>query len=342
MADQVLLFAAPQRGLVLAVACVPELTREAAQRHQLAPGSAATLAQGLCGTLLLAATDRPDEPAKARVDLQLDCPGPLRGLFVDANGLGQVRGMVRVGVLDREGARTDAAAPVRDDAVRPVVPAWTMQVSPHVGESPLRVFSARPLLSSAHDDQAGMLMILRADPGADDDQNLHRAMVPFAGSDLGAGLSAYLRADRRLPGELAVGVLYSTHQPLAAVGGAMVLPVTEDDLDTARAVGETLRIGALAETLERAEKISTGNAHALAQEIADQLSLGPLRLDSEVRARFMCRCSREKVVNALARLGAPELRDMAGKDGGAEATCDFCAHTYVISAEELLELASAA
>lgn len=357
MADQLLVFDVPAHGLRLAVASVPVLAREAAGRHQLQPGSAATLGQGLCGALLLASTDRPEDPTRARVDLQLDCPGPLRGLFVDANGLGEVRGMVRVGELDRAGVRigplpgAQGPKPGKPDANsgRPrgagaSAPTGFQFATLAVPGARLLRFGAGPVLQGPHDDQAGMLMVLRAIGGGreEQDEELHRAVVPFAGGGLDAGLSAYLRADRRLAGELAVEALYSAEEPLAAVGGALVLPMSEDAAAAARAVGETLRVGALVEALERAEGISPGNAHALAQELASQLSLGPLKLLTEVRARFACRCSREKVVNALSTVGKDELRDMAVQDGGAEASCDFCARVYVISAAELLELAAAA
>lgn len=349
MADQLLVFDVPAHGLRLAVASVPVLAREAAGRHQLQPGSAAALAQGLCGALLLASLDRPEDPTRARVDLQLDCPGPLRGLFVDANGLGEVRGMVRVGELDRAGVRIGPPQGQAGAQARPQGAGASAPKGFHFGAlggpvAGLSRFHARPLLQPPHDDQAGMLVVLRAIAGGRDEQDeeLHRAVVPFGGGWLDAGLSAYLRADRRLAGELAVEALYHDGEPLAAVGGALVLPASDDACAAARAVGETLRIGALYETLERAEVLSPGNAHALAQEIGSQLSLGPLKLLSEVRARFACRCSREKVVNALTLVGKDELRDMAEKDGGAQASCDFCARVYVISAAELLALAAAA
>jgi redox-regulated HSP33 family molecular chaperone len=38
-------------------------------------------------------------------------------------------------------------------------------------------------------------------------------------------------------------------------------------------------------------------------------------------------------------LGTTELLDMAVKDGGATLTCDFCAASYRLTAEELLRLA---
>ena len=63
-------------------------------------------------------------------------------------------------------------------------------------------------------------------------------------------------------------------------------------------------------------------------------------LEREIRPRFACRCSRERVVRALATLDRDELRDMAARDGGARASCDFCGESYGISAAELLELAA--
>ena len=110
----------------------------------------------------------------------------------------------------------------------------------------------------------------------------------------------------------------------------------------ADALGTRLRGGVLRDALFRAEESAPGNSHALAQELAARLGLGPLRIESEVRPRFACRCSRERVVRALSTLGEAELRDMAERDGGAEASCDFCAASYRISASELLELAGAA
>jgi molecular chaperone Hsp33 len=47
------------------------------------------------------------------------------------------------------------------------------------------------------------------------------------------------------------------------------------------------------------------------------------------------------VIAALRSLGAPELRDMAEKDGGASLTCDFCNAAWRFSADELLALSSA-
>lgn len=307
MRDLLLILAAPESSARLAVCIATELAREAAARHQLGAGSAAALGQALAGSLLVAAT----EPVAAtRVDLQLECGGPLKGLLADAEGGGAVRGLVRVRDLDRGGRQQPS-----DDS------------------GPLARFDPRPVLSTGLDETAGALSILRAPPEARSPQ---RAAFPFAGADLGAALTLFLRADRPRGGEAALEVLHGAGEPLASVGGAL-LSSLEDEART-RPFGKPLRQGKLLEALLAAN----GSAHALARQLAESLDLGPLRLEAELHPRFQCRCSRERVVRALATLGAAELRDMADRDGGASAACDFCAASYVIPADELRALASRA
>jgi molecular chaperone Hsp33 len=362
--DQLLILEAPAAGVRLAICAVPLLSRDAARRHELENGSAAALAQGLAASLLLAATDRPDDPSRARVDLQLECNGPLKGMLIDADGHGAVRGLVRVNGLDRAGQRSEqptraqgepgkgrerAERGDRAEAASEVGKLFSgasaapgLQLAsgspPGTSATGLSRFDARPLLGGGGDGPAGLLSVLRAAPGAEE---LHRAMVPFAGHDLAAGISAFLRTDRRLAGELSLEVLYGPAEPLAAVAGAMVLPITEDEREVARELGERLRDGELHRLLASTDRQAPGNAHALAQAVSASLALGPLRLEGELRPRFSCRCSRERVVRALQTLGREELQRMAVEDGGAEATCDFCAQTYRIGGAELQDLAGA-
>ena len=307
MPDRLLVFDAPGRGAKLAVCTAAELSREAARRHSLAEGSAAALGQALAGTLLLTAAD-PRAPADARIDMQLECTGPLRGALTDADVRGSVRGLVRSRSLDRRGIRIDG---------------------PHARTAGR--FDPRPVLAAPFDEQAGMLSVLRAEPGS---EALHRAAFPFAGADLGAALTLYLRSDHEAGGEMALEVLFGEGEPLAAVAGALIW--TEGEDDEVRALGKPLRQTVFREAVAREQE----DAERLAVELASALDLGPLRLATEVRPRFACRCSQERVVRALRALGRAELLDMAEKDAGAEATCDFCACSYRLSRDELLALAA--
>ena len=348
MSDQLLILEAPEKGLRLVVCTTRRLAQDAARRHQLADGSAAVLGQALTGALLLAVTDRaePDVAEQARVDIQLDVEGPLKGLLVDADGNGSVRGLVRVNGLDRDGKRAHEldgeaksaqvfahAGHVVGSGAIAGTGAGELQFQP---PQPLSRFDPRPLLGAASDRRAGALSVLRAVQG---EQGLHRAHVPFSGADLGAGLSAFLRAERKLAGAIALEALFQPREPLAAVAGAMLIPTEEDQRDTVSLMGDVLRDGEFLGALLEVEAATPGNAHALAHRLAERMGLGELQTKGEMRPRFSCRCSRTRVVRALETLGPAELRDMAAKDGGAEATCDFCAEVYRIGAAELLALA---
>ena len=133
---------------------------------------------------------------------------------------------------------------------------------------------------------------------------------------------------------MAVEALVSRAEPIAAVAGVLVAPLHPAEGERARVLGKPLRQGGLAAALLRGREAS-GVADALSSAFA----LGPLRLVAELRPRFACRCSRERVERALRSLGASELRDMAAKDGGASLTCDFCTAAYAFSAGQLLRIA---
>ena len=91
MADELVTGLLKDSDLRVLVATTSDLSQKARQLHSLAPTSAALLAQGLTGGLLYAALQK----SAARINLQLECDGPLRGLFVDAESDGSARGYVK-------------------------------------------------------------------------------------------------------------------------------------------------------------------------------------------------------------------------------------------------------
>jgi len=96
----------PESGLRAIFARVGDTARMARTLHGLAPTAAHLFAEGICGGLLVAALQKD----RARINLQLECDGPARGLFVDASAAGEVRGYVRAPAVHfpgdaRQGAR---------------------------------------------------------------------------------------------------------------------------------------------------------------------------------------------------------------------------------------------
>ncbi|NJD62211.1 MAG: hypothetical protein FIA93_05770, partial [Deltaproteobacteria bacterium] len=53
---------------------------------------------------------------------------------------------------------------------------------------------------------------------------------------------------------------------------------------------------------------------------------------------YFCPCTRERVLDAIAALGAAEIDELVGKGEPAKAECHFCRKEYLVSREELLAL----
>ncbi|ACG71691.1 Hsp33 protein [Anaeromyxobacter sp. K] len=81
----------PQRGLRAVFVRVGDTARMARVLHGLYPTSAHLFAQGLAAGALLGALQK----EQGRVNLQIECDGPVGGIFVDADRDGNVRGYVR-------------------------------------------------------------------------------------------------------------------------------------------------------------------------------------------------------------------------------------------------------
>jgi molecular chaperone Hsp33 len=91
MSDRVIRAHLLRSRLQVVVAFTTETSRTGAELQQCLPTAAGLFAQALTGALLASAV----QPGEHRINLQLACDGPLRGLFADAQPGGGVRGFVR-------------------------------------------------------------------------------------------------------------------------------------------------------------------------------------------------------------------------------------------------------
>lgn len=98
MSDGALRTLLEDQDVTLVVVVATSVAREARALHRLQPVSASLLGQGLVAASLLAALQK----GHARLNLQLECDGPLAGLFVDASADGGLRGYVKNPGLDVE------------------------------------------------------------------------------------------------------------------------------------------------------------------------------------------------------------------------------------------------
>jgi molecular chaperone Hsp33 len=94
-----------RRGLRALLVSVGDLARMTRMLHGLAPTSAQLFGEALAAAALVAALQKDAE----RINLQLECAGPLRGLFVDADSSGNLRGYVRGMTVHLPGDPPEAA-----------------------------------------------------------------------------------------------------------------------------------------------------------------------------------------------------------------------------------------
>jgi molecular chaperone Hsp33 len=159
----------------------------------------------------------------------------------------------------------------------------------------------------------------------------YNGIVPVVSGEIGEDLAYYLRHSQQIPSIVALGVLANPSGVIAAGGIiAQVLPGADESV-----------IADLEAQANAMPPITTLiNAGASADDVIATLTggLGIKRM-REFDVRFACRCTREKVEAALIGLGRDELLKIASEQPRTEATCEFCKEVYVLSADEVSDLA---
>jgi molecular chaperone Hsp33 len=161
----------------------------------------------------------------------------------------------------------------------------------------------------------------------------YSSTVKLVSGEIGDDIANYLYTSEQTASALLVGVFVDKTGVIASGGILLqVLPKAAED-------------EGLVDILESRVSQLSGFTPLLRQgktlpDIFQQL-LGDLDLVifPEVQmVRFDCSCSFSRVLGALKMLGVDELEDMILKDGGAEATCEFCGEIYQANTDHLSRL----
>ncbi|MGQ0505419.1 MAG: Hsp33 family molecular chaperone HslO [Myxococcaceae bacterium] len=91
MADELVSALLKGHDLRILAVLTADVARHARSIQRMAPTSAALLAQGLTSAALLGALQK----EQTRINVQLECDGPLRGFLADSDGQGTVRGYAK-------------------------------------------------------------------------------------------------------------------------------------------------------------------------------------------------------------------------------------------------------
>ena len=159
---------------------------------------------------------------------------------------------------------------------------------------------------------------------------------PFTGyaelvdGEIASDLTNYLYTSEQTPSSVALGVLVNKEGQVIASGGYFIqampgcaeetLAQLEENISLTPYVTQLLELG------YTPEKMIETIARGLDVTIQESIELS-----------YKCRCSREKILGALATLGQEDISAMS-QDEETEVHCQFCDETYKFSGEEIARL----
>ena len=161
----------------------------------------------------------------------------------------------------------------------------------------------------------------------------YSSTVRLVSGEVGDDIANYLATSEQTPSALLVGVFVGKDGVVASGGVLLqVLPKAAED-------------PTLVETLESRVSQLAGftpllrQGKSLSDIFQDLLGDFGLQIFPDVQMiRFSCGCNFDRMLGALKLLGVSELEDMIIKDGGAEATCQFCNEVYHADVDHLHQL----
>lgn len=175
----------------------------------------------------------------------------------------------------------------------------------------------------------GLLEVVR---GVSYTNQLHSGTVIIKTGEIGEDIAFYLQQSQQIPAVVAVGVEIDQYGLVRGAGGLLVELFPNAKENTITKIEESI---AKASSLSKLVS-SGGTAEDIVKEFLKGFELEPLPHENSVR--YECRCSLEKVKNALMLLGPDELKDMLKDNIDVEASCDFCGRHYIIPLPDLQEL----
>lgn len=159
---------------------------------------------------------------------------------------------------------------------------------------------------------------------------------PFTGyaelvdGEIASDLTNYLYTSEQTPSSVALGVLVNKEGQVIASGGYFIqampgcaeetLAQLEENISLTPYVTQLLELG------YTPEKMIETIARGLDVTIQESIELS-----------YKCRCSREKILGALATLGQEDISAMSQNEE-TEVHCQFCNETYKFSGEEIARL----
>jgi len=163
--------------------------------------------------------------------------------------------------------------------------------------------------------------------------SIYRSVVPLVSGEIGIDVASYLTTSEQTPSAVGVGVLVGSDGEVRAAGGYLLQGMPGADPDVLARVAARVERAPAPSDLVRTLLVP-------AAILAELLAGMPGRVLDERDVRFQCRCSRRRVQAAILAMGRGEIEALIAEGRPAEAVCEFCSTTYVVTEGELGALLS--
>jgi molecular chaperone Hsp33 len=157
---------------------------------------------------------------------------------------------------------------------------------------------------------------------------LQQGIVEFAGETISAALMEYLQTSEQVASSIAVAALREREQVVLA-GGYLVQLLPEAEPEALATMTERLT------RLPSIESLLASGKASPRELIAALLDGTRFTYLDESSLRFLCYCSKERLMSSLATIDAAELQDMINEGGHFDITCDYCNREYKITPDDL-------
>lgn len=156
-----------------------------------------------------------------------------------------------------------------------------------------------------------------------------RGTVDLKSGEIGEDVAHYLFQSLQVPSIVTLGVKLSQQGVIEGAGGLLVEVMPGASEDLIKKLEENFK------SRTSASEIIAGGGGA--QDILDSYlkDLKTEEMPHEFPLVYQCRCTREKLGNALALLGPHEVQQMIDQNESAKARCEFCGRNYEIEVAEL-------
>lgn len=155
--------------------------------------------------------------------------------------------------------------------------------------------------------------------------------TPIVSGEISEDFTYYFATSEQVPSAVGAGVLVNPDHSILAAGGFLVQVMPGADEAVIERLEDRIQSFPAISTLIREGKTPEEILYTLFDE-------ENVNVMEKMPIRFQCKCSKERLANAIVGLGNDEIQQMIEEDHGAEATCHFCNERYVFTEDELKEL----